>query len=99
MILGIIIFVIEVIFIPLMWVGYVSGLLSFFNMTVVLICVVASIVDMVVCIARIKRMHGNRKGRAIAGLVISAHTLFIGLANVVAFLGGYSGIIPIPQVK
>lgn len=95
MILGIIISVVEVIFVPLMWFAYISGFLSFFNASIVLICVVASIVDLVVCIARIKRMHGNRKGRAIAGVVIAAHTLLIGLANVIMFFAGFSGFIPV----
>lgn len=95
MILGIIIAAIEIIIIPFSFLGYFSTILAFFNVFIMLLCLAASIVDLVVCIKRIVRMHGSQKGRAIAGVVISGNTLIIALAFIIGFLGGFFGLYPI----
>lgn len=95
MILGIIIAAIEIIIIPFSFLGYSSTILTFFNVFIMLLCIAASIVDLVVCIKRIVRMHGSQKGRAIAGVVISGNTLIIALAFIIGYLGGFFGLYPI----
>lgn len=92
MILGIIIGVIEIVIVPLLLIPvFMGGTISTFFVDFVLIALmVVSLVDLMVCIARIKRLHGNRKGRAIAGVVISAHTLIIAFGILIAVLAGAS---------
>lgn len=91
MVLGIIIAAVEIILLPIMLVGIVfhaGPLTTFFLDFVLIVFMVASLVDLIVCIARIKRLHGNRKGRAIAGVVISAHTLLIAFGILIGVLAG-----------
>ena len=93
MVLGIIIAAIEIVLLPIMIAGVIlhAGPLTTFFLDFVLVAfMVASLVDLIVCIARIKRLHGNRKGRAIAGVVISAHTLLIAAGILIGVLAGAS---------